>query len=1123
MRKLATALAVSIALSSGSAHALSLGEIEMRSALNQPMSAEIQLSSVRPGELQNMIVKLASPEAFARAGIDRTDVLSDLEFSINEANQSIVITSRRPVVEPFLNFLLEIDWPAGRMVREYTVLLDPPVFLSANTSSRSDTAADSSAIVQRGDTSLVTPQPIQRESFIAEGEIIDLEVIDSQAIGEVPLAESVVPGAGLTGEIISLDDLGRDTVVTDSVDLSGGEVIGLTDLRAPNPQARAEFNANQLPEVELFGGGSEAGSFSDSAPSVSTSGSEVVSLDGLGSPADVTGGSVVVQRGDTLGVIAQRVASSGVSPQQMMLALLAANESAFINGNVNLVKAGATLRIPSASEASGISQAEATASMNDQNRLWQEYRDSVRSGRGATQVASASQASQSRSPQQAEPSSLTADAAAILENARTEVLRSDELNIVASNDSASTAASATSDESTESNAGRLGEINRKLQLAREELASSRLETGDLADQSDALRDTGENLDTLVTLQQNDIAKLEAQLEAAKDNASPTDALTESADALGDTVADAAGSATDAASDLADSASDLVGGAAADAQGAASNALAGAGEQLDSVELVADNAAGDVVDSANATAAAAVAGAGSAATEAAAAPKSWLDGVMSSNLKWIPIGLGAVFGLGLLGTLFMGRRKRKALDEADLDDVEFLDEVDSVEPMSASGMGSVVDDEVDSFSKSASSGVSSAAAVGGAGAVAAAAAVGFGGNDSDEDVSADHGMASDSASASGVDELDHDDTISEVDVYLAYGLHGQAEELLTKAIDRDSDNPEYQAKLLETYAAQGNSEGYSEAAAQFHNKFGESNEAWLGIATRGLELDPGNALYSGSSEEIASVGVGRYDEAPSMDNNDFLSDSDSSEVASTSRGFGDNLDGLGSDLDNDLDSGLGDSVSDDEDEDETHLMDQSIDPAFAFDEADLEATGDFSQIAGEIAADGGDDTSSLDFPSFDSAADSITDSASGIAGTVGDKASDAMNDTSLGLAGAGAAVAGLAASKLDLNAPATASEDLTLDLDQLSGDMELDSTELLDDSLNSAEGLNFDSTGTSDDTLLAGTGSLESVDEMDTMMDLAKAYIDMGDNDSASSALDEIVKSGNPQQVSEAETLKQKIS
>ncbi len=84
MRKLATALAVSIALSSSAAHALSLGEIEMRSALNQPMQAEIQLSSVRAGEMTGMIVKLASPEAFARAGIERTDALADLRFSVDQ-------------------------------------------------------------------------------------------------------------------------------------------------------------------------------------------------------------------------------------------------------------------------------------------------------------------------------------------------------------------------------------------------------------------------------------------------------------------------------------------------------------------------------------------------------------------------------------------------------------------------------------------------------------------------------------------------------------------------------------------------------------------------------------------------------------------------------------------------------------------------------------------------------------------------------------------------------------------------------------------------------------------------------------------------------------------------------
>jgi len=213
-----------------------------------------------------------------------------------------------------------------------------------------------------------------------------------------------------------------------------------------------------------------------------------------------------------LGVIAQRVAAAGVSPQQMMLALLAANESAFINGNVNLVKAGATLVIPAATEATQISRAEADASINDQNRLWQEYRDSIRSGQRATQVARASQAAQS-SPSQAadveEATGLGANAAAILESARSEVLRGDELNIVAGDDSATSGASATLDATAENGATQVAAIDRKLQLAREELASSRREASDLADQTDALQETEESFDTLVSLQQNDIAKLEA--------------------------------------------------------------------------------------------------------------------------------------------------------------------------------------------------------------------------------------------------------------------------------------------------------------------------------------------------------------------------------------------------------------------------------------------------------------------------------------------------------------------------------------------------------------------------------------------------------------------------------------
>ena len=110
---------------------------------------------------------------------------------------------------------------------------------------------------------------------------------------------------------------------------------------------------------------------------------------------------------------------------------------------------------------------------------------------------------------------------------------------------------------------------------------------------------------------------------------------------------------------------------------------------------------------------------------------------------------------------------------------------------------------------------------------------------------------------------------------------------------------------------------------------------------------------------------------------------------------------------------------------------------------------------------------------------------------------------------------------DLDGLTESVDDLTLDLDQLSGDIELDSAELLNADLSD---LDFPDLTADNELLLDSTGSFgDGADEMDTMMDLAKAYIDMGDKDSASSALGEIVKSGSPEQVTEAETLLRNIS
>ena len=110
--------------------AIGLGDIRLDSALNEPLRAEIELLSATPEELAALEVGMASGDTFARYGIDRPFYLGDVEFNVSSGpNGPIVqLRSRAPITEPFLTFLVEATWPSGRLLREYTVLLDPPTY-----------------------------------------------------------------------------------------------------------------------------------------------------------------------------------------------------------------------------------------------------------------------------------------------------------------------------------------------------------------------------------------------------------------------------------------------------------------------------------------------------------------------------------------------------------------------------------------------------------------------------------------------------------------------------------------------------------------------------------------------------------------------------------------------------------------------------------------------------------------------------------------------------------------------------------------------------------------------------------------------------------------------------------
>lgn len=142
--------------------ALGIGEIKLHSALNQNLRADIPLINTENAPLSEIKVSLASPQAFARAGIERLFFLNNLRFKpIKKPGGAIIIrvTSVDVVREPFIDFLVELNWPQGRVLREYTLLLDPPVIFKKKTI----TVTDSPVVTRQQDVQPTQIPPVPAE------------------------------------------------------------------------------------------------------------------------------------------------------------------------------------------------------------------------------------------------------------------------------------------------------------------------------------------------------------------------------------------------------------------------------------------------------------------------------------------------------------------------------------------------------------------------------------------------------------------------------------------------------------------------------------------------------------------------------------------------------------------------------------------------------------------------------------------------------------------------------------------------------------------------------------------------------------------------------------------------
>ena len=276
-----------VLLLSSQVWAIGLGDIQLDSALNEPLRAEIVLLSASPDELSDLKVALASSETFARYGIDRPFFLQGVEFNVVNRGTSgsvVQIRSRAPITEPFLTFLVEATWSSGRLLREYTVLLDPPTYAPPATqqapavSAPVRTTPSDSGRIDRQPEPTTTPAPQQTRP--------------------APRPSQSSPST------------------TQSAD--------------PKPR----------PPV-------------DDAPYASNN-----------------AGELVIQRGDTLWGVASRMRpDSRLTMNQTMLAIFEANPDAF-GGNINVLRAGARLRVPSADEIFQISRGDALSEVQRQHSAW---------------------------------------------------------------------------------------------------------------------------------------------------------------------------------------------------------------------------------------------------------------------------------------------------------------------------------------------------------------------------------------------------------------------------------------------------------------------------------------------------------------------------------------------------------------------------------------------------------------------------------------------------------------------------------------------------------------------------------------------------------------------------------
>ncbi len=318
-------LAASLLAVSAVAHGAGLGKLNVTSALGEPLNAEIELFAEKK-EIASLAARLASQEAFGRAGLVYAGALDDVKISIEkraDGEPYVRLTTAQPVNEPFLDLLVELSWSSGRISREFTALLDPPSLIAERARQKAAEA----------EVRASPPKPEPQPEPIPEPP------------GQAPTAEAPVPEAAPTVESPAAE-------------------------QAP-AAAEASTDAEPAPWVPVETIGGRMATFLTESNINSTSRRSAAA----GAPTADSYGPV--KRGDTLAKIALAGKPADVSLEQMLVLLYRDNPDAFAGKNMNRLKTGKIIKLPSAEQYGSVAPSDARKEVRVQARDWNSYREQL--------------------------------------------------------------------------------------------------------------------------------------------------------------------------------------------------------------------------------------------------------------------------------------------------------------------------------------------------------------------------------------------------------------------------------------------------------------------------------------------------------------------------------------------------------------------------------------------------------------------------------------------------------------------------------------------------------------------------------------------------------------------------